>query len=74
MLNLFSNIDSSFPTLIHLFRVANNFEAVLFILPLVIYTLHAYLTSFETTIVGLLFRVRFLFILLIGSFCEQYED
>ena len=53
-LNLFSNIDNSFPIRVHLFLVAINLDAVLFILPLLMYTLQAYLTKLDTTIVGLL--------------------
>lgn len=38
----------------HLFLVATNLEAVLLILPLLIYTLQAYLTILETWMIGLL--------------------
>lgn len=53
ILNLFSKIANSLPILIHLFFVAINLEAVLLILPLLMYTLQAYLTSLDTWIVGL---------------------
>jgi hypothetical protein len=54
-LNLFSKIASSLAILMHLFLVATNLDAVLFILPFVIYTLHAYFTYFDTYMIGFWF-------------------
>lgn len=65
-LNRFSRIDSCLPMRVHWFLVAISLDAVLLILPLLMYTLHASFTMFDTIITGLwnlgalrrLFKVR----------------
>lgn len=52
-LNRFSRIDNSLPIRVHWFLVAINLDAVLLILPLIMYTLHAYFTMLDTMTTGL---------------------
>lgn len=64
---------NSFPILIHLFLVAINLEAVLLILPLLMYTLQAYFTSFDTIIVGLLLSL-FLLVMFMKAVLELSNE